>query len=132
MLKVHLTWAAVVAICAVVSFFTGRHFAFLSGDEVANLEAFTKEMKPLIAKEDARSKEYLTVSISVLRLLDSGSQGEAKSALIEQLGRYYYNYTYEEERYMNTEITESLLKTMERLSAKHPSFREVVKYKPKE
>jgi hypothetical protein len=130
--KTNVTWAAVIAIFAVISFFGGRYSAFLSGDEVANLDAFTKEMKPLIEKDDARSKEHLTVSISVLRLLDRGSQGEAKNALIEQLGRYYYNYTYENERYMNTEITESLLKTMQRLSAEHPSFRDVIKFKPKE
>ena len=120
-----------VAVC-LISFFIGKHYSSFSPETVKELEKFTDQMTPLLANDEARTKEQLTLLIEVLRDLDAGDETSAKKELIKRLGRYYYNYTYENERHMNSETTESLLKTMESLSVTSKSFSGVAKFKPEE
>jgi len=125
-------WVSIAVAVCLISFFIGKHYSSFSPETVKELEKFTNQMTPLLANDEARTKEQLTVLIEVLRALDAGDETNAKNELIERLGRYYYNYTYENERDMNSETTESLLKTMESLSVTSKSFSSVVKFKPEE
>jgi hypothetical protein len=125
-------WVFIAMVVCIISFFIGKHYSSFPPETVKELEKFTNQMTPLLANDEARTKEQLTFLIKVLKTLDAGDNTSAKKELIERLGRYYYNYTYENERHMNSETTESLLKTMESLSVSSKSFSSVVKFKPEE
>ena len=125
-------WVSIAVVACIISFFIGKHYSSFSPETVKELEKFTDQMTPLLANDEAQKKEQLTLLIEVLRNIDTGDEINAKKELIERLGRYYYNYTYENERHMNSETTESLLKTMESLSDTSKSFSCVVKFKPEE
>jgi hypothetical protein len=130
--KMIAVWISIVMVVCIISFFIGKHCSSVSPETVKELEKFTDQVTPLLANDEARTKEQLTLLTEVLRSLDAGDEASAKKELIERLGRYYYNYTYENERHMNSETTESLLKTMESLSVTSKSFSNVVKFKPEE
>ncbi|MBK8476324.1 MAG: hypothetical protein IPL39_08375 [Opitutaceae bacterium] len=89
-------------------------------------------MKPLLANDEARTNDHLSLLIEVLKALDAGEDTRAKKEIIDRLGRFYYNYTYENERNMNSEATESLLKSMESLGATSKSFSSVLIFRPEE
>ncbi len=125
-------WFSIGVLACLTSFFIGKHYSLFSPESVSEMESFTAQMKPLLANDEARIKEHLSLLIEVLKALDAGNDTSAKQVIIDQLGRYYYNYTYENERHMNSEITESLLTTMEVLSVTSSSFSSVVKFKPEE
>lgn len=131
-IKMIALWAFIGLLACLVSFFIGKHYSMFSTESVSAMESFTAQVKPLLADDEARTKEHLSLLIEVLKRLDAGEDTGAKKEIIARLGRYYYNYTYENERHMNSESTESLLKTMEGLSVTSPSFSSVVKFKPTE
>jgi hypothetical protein len=125
-------WLALAVVACVISFFAGKYHSLLPPGTEQELDNFLTQVKPLLADHDARTKEQVELLIEVLKALDARDDAKAKQEVIARLGGFYYNYTYEDERHMNTESTELLLKKLENLSASSESFAQVVKFKPAE
>lgn len=121
-------------LACLISFFLGKHYSLFTPESVSDTEmqSFMAQMKPLLANDEARTNDHLSLLIEVLKALDAGEDTRAKKEIIDRLGRFYYNYTYENERNMNSEATESLLKSMESLGATSKSFSSVLKFRPEE
>jgi len=128
--KIIALWITGTLVACLASFFIGRYYSWYVPPTEKELDHYLAQIKPLLADHESLTKNHLMLVVEVLKALDADQETRAKQELIECLGRYYYNYTHEGERYMNTPATESLLKTMESLAGSSESFARVVKFKP--
>ena len=68
--------------------------------------------------------------IEILSNIEQSNINEIERVVLENLGNFYYNYTYEDLRDMNSEGIESCLKQIEEKSQNSELFKKVINYKP--
>jgi hypothetical protein len=123
MIKITLLCLVIGGIC----FWVGTKYS-----PIEQMEDFTTKLEEMNKDDQRHLKEMYSLCMPVLKALEENKIEEAKGLLVEEFGRFYYNYTYEDERYMNPEIIEGYLKEFEALASTQPSFKKIIEYKPKE
>ena len=68
--------------------------------------------------------------IKLLEHLEKKDLLNLEKIIVHELGNNYYNYTYEDERYMNSDSVNECLKTIENKANKSELFKKVFEYKP--
>lgn len=96
------------------------------------LEDFTKEIEAFNSDNERHLKENYALCIPILDALDKGEIDAARAHLIDEFGRFYHTYTYEDERYMNTEVVEAYLKQFEEKAKHSPSYQQIINYQPED
>ncbi|MEO0509416.1 MAG: hypothetical protein AAF065_06125 [Verrucomicrobiota bacterium] len=133
-----MIYAIIAVIAGAIGFFAGK-FHSVDVDELEEmtenlegategLEDFTKQMDAFNSDNERHLKEKYELCIPLLDALEENDIEFAKTHLIEEFGRFYYNYTYEDERYMNTDTVEDYLKQFENKAKHSQSYQLIVSY----
>lgn len=76
--------------------------------------------------------ESVNLALKGMDLLNNQKADELRSLLIDEIGGFYYNYTYENERELNDEIIESILLKIEEKAEADSYFKKIIQYRPPE
>lgn len=120
----------IVAAASLTAFLAGRLTGAYSPNAFAKLDDFVEQMAEVNSNGTYQTVLECELYISLLQELERGSNEQAKQRLIEELGHIYYNYTYEDERYMNPSELEQVLVNIDNLSNESEVFSSVRKYDP--
>ena len=137
-----MIYAIVAIIAGAIGFFAGK-FHSVDIDELEEttqnpeastegLEDFYKQIEAFNADNERHLKEKYELCIPLLDALDENEIEKAKADLVDEFGRFYYTYTYEEERYMNTDTIENYLKQFEEKAKHSISYQLIINYKPED
>ena len=135
-----MIYAIIAIIAGAIGFFTGK-YSSVNIDELEemtevlegaaeNLENFSKEIEGFNSDNERHLKEKYSLCIPILDALEENKIEAAKATLIEEFGHFYYTYTYEDDREMNTETIEGYLKEFEEKAKSSGSYQLIVDYKP--
>ena len=100
------------------------------------LEELTEHLTKVTEENDFESIHELQAIntydsyIEILSNIEQSNINEIERVVLENLGNFYYNYTYEDLRDMNSEGIESCLKQIEEKSQNSELFKKVINYKP--
>ncbi len=78
------------------------------------------------------SVESIKNAKSILLSLESGKIDSAKSALIEEIGTFYFTWNHEDDRDLNDEVINKLLNEIETDSNKSKGLKAAIKFKLEE
>ena len=111
------------------------------GDEIKEMEKspffnddpemadWVKDLESINANSEQTLREKYDLLLPIATSSNSSLSEDIQSLLIEEFGSFYYNYTYEDERYMNPEYIEVYLNEFEELAKGSELFKKVIAYK---
>jgi len=130
-----MAYLIIAILCGVIGFFIGKYNSIdVEGLEeaTAGLEGFSQEIETFSSDNERHLMEKYELCIPLLDALDENNNEAAKSDLIDEFGRFYHAYTYEDERGMNTATVENYLKKFEDKAKRSESYQLIISYQPED
>ena len=98
--------------------------------QIGELEEMTELLESSNSVNDLNLVSDFNSYIQVLENVEQKNLLKIANLVIENLGRTYYNYTYEDERYMNSDSFNECLTLIEEKAVNSELFKKVIEYKP--
>lgn len=98
--------------------------------QIGELEEMTELQESSNSVNDLNLVSDFNSYIQVLENVEQKNLLKIANIVIENLGRTYYNYTYEDERYMNSDSFNECLTLIEEKAVNSELFKKVIEYKP--